>query len=126
MNFIGVFVAGCDSYENVMINGSGDVNTMMGSLNGAVTTHPLILIISGVIMVLTLWFSKKSQTVADTEINLARQDAGAERFGSTSVSRAMVRCALNCNKTYEKIYAETHSTFRCQSVRAGLRAGGSQ
>ena len=102
VNFIGVFVAGCDSYENVMINGSGDVNTMMGSLNGAVTTHPLILIISGVIMVLTLWFSKKSQTVADTEINLARQDAGAERFGSTSVSRAMVRCALNCNKTYEK------------------------
>lgn len=102
VNFIGVFVAGFDSYENVMINGSGDVNTMMGSLNGAVTTHPLILIISGVIMVLTLWFSKKSQTVADTEINLARQDAGAERFGSTSVSRAMVRCALNCNKTYEK------------------------
>lgn len=102
VNFIGVFVAGFDSYENVMINGSGDVNTMMGSLNGAVTTHPAILVISGGIMALTLWFSKKSQTVADTEINLARQDAGAERFGSTSVSRAMVRCALNCNKTYEK------------------------
>ena len=102
VNFIGVFVAGFDSYENVMINGSGDVNTMMGSLNGAVTTHPAILVISGGIMVLTLWFSKKSQTVSDTEINLARQDAGAERFGSTSVSRAMVRCALNCNKTYEK------------------------
>ena len=76
---------------------------MMGSLNGAVTTHPLILIISGVIMVLTLWFSKKSQTVADTEINLARQDAGAEQFGSTSVSRAMVRCALNCNKLTKNI-----------------------
>lgn len=102
VNFISVFVAGFDSYENVMINGSGDVNTMMGSLNGAVTTHPAILVISGGIMALTLWFSKKSQTVADTEINLARQDAGAERFGSTSVSRAMVRCALNCNKTYEK------------------------
>lgn len=102
VNCIGVFVAGFDSYENVMINGSGDVNTMMGSLNGAVTTHPAILVISGGIMALTLWFSKKSQTVADTEINLARQDAGAERFGSTSVSRAMVRCALNCNKTYEK------------------------
>lgn len=102
LNFIGVFVAGFDSYENVMINGSGDVNTMMGSLNGAVTTHPAIWVISGGIMALTLWFSKKSQTVADTEINLARQDAGAERFGSTSVSRAMVRCALNCNKTYEK------------------------
>lgn len=102
VNFIGVFVAGFDSYENVMINGSGDVNTLMGSLNGAVTTHPAILVISGGIMALTLWFSKKSQTVSDTEINLARQDAGAERFGSTSVSRAMVRCALNCNKTYEK------------------------
>lgn len=58
VNFIGVFVAGFDSYENVMINGSGDVNTLMGSLNGAVTTHPAILVISGGIMVLTLWFSK--------------------------------------------------------------------
>ena len=102
VNFIGVFVAGFDSYENVIVHGSGDVNTLMGSLNGAVTTRPIILFLSGAIMVVTLWFSKKAQTVSDTEINLARQDAGAERFGSTSVSRALVRSALNCNKTYEK------------------------
>ena len=37
VNFIGVFVAGFDSYENVIVHGSGDVNTLMGSLNGAVT-----------------------------------------------------------------------------------------
>ena len=102
VNFIGVFVAGFDAYENVIVHGSGDVNTLMGSLNGAVTTRPVLLFLSGAIMVVTLWFSKKAQTVSDTEINLARQDSGAERFGSTSLSRALVRSALNCNKTYEK------------------------
>lgn len=59
VNFIGVFVAGFDSYENVIVHGSGDVNTLMGSLNGAVTTRPIILFLSGAIMVVTLWFSKR-------------------------------------------------------------------
>ncbi len=102
VNFIGVFVAGFDSYENVIVHGTGDANTLMGSLNGVVTARPGILLLSGAIMVVTLWFSKKTKTVSDTEINLARQDAGAERFGSTTVSRALVRIALNGNKTYEK------------------------
>ena len=33
VNFIGVFVAGCDSYENVMINGSGDFDLIRATVN---------------------------------------------------------------------------------------------
>lgn len=51
-------------------------------------------------MVVTLWFLKKAETVSDTKATAGRMPVRA--VGSTSVSRALVRSALNCNKTYEK------------------------
>lgn len=84
---------------------------LMGELNHPVVANLPVLFVSGAIMVITLWFSKKAQTVSDTEINLARQDAGIERFGSTSVSRAIVRTAVNCNKNYEKYMPERIQRF---------------
>ncbi len=86
-------MAGFDSYN--MALQSGDMNMMMGGLAGPAHTNMVILFIAGVIMTLTLWFSKKAQHVTDTEVNLARQEsAGAERFGSTFISRSIVRWPL--------------------------------
>lgn len=101
VNFIGVFVAGFDSYNIVAANG-GDPSMTMESLMKPVHVNILILLISGIIMVVTLWFSKKAKSVTETELNLARQDAGDERFNSTPISRGIVRFAVNCNKGYEK------------------------
>ena len=42
--------------------------------------EPFLLIISGLIMVLTLWFSKKAKLVTETEIGLSRQNDGDEKF----------------------------------------------
>ena len=42
-------------------------------------------------MVLTLWFSKKARTVADTEIGLATQDETKEKFQPNLLSRAVVK-----------------------------------
>lgn len=109
VNFIGVFVAGVDAYQ--IVHASGDTNMLMSGLNEPVVANLLVLFVSGVIMVVTLWFSKKAQTVSDTEINLARQDAGIERFGSTSVSRAIVRTAINFNRNYEKYMPERIQRF---------------
>lgn len=109
VNFIGVFVAGVDAYK--IVHASGDTNMLMSGLNEPVVANLLVLFISGTIMVVTLWFSKKAQTVSDTEINLARQDAGIERFGSTSVSRAIVRTAINFNRNYEKYMPERIQRF---------------
>ena len=109
VNFIGVFVAGVDAYD--VAKTTGDSSMLMGSLNDPVVANMLILFLSGLVMVVTLWFSKKARAVSDTEINLARQDVGVERFGSTSISRAIVRSALNVNRNYEKYMPDRIQRF---------------
>lgn len=114
VNFIGVFVAGFDSYHIAAdAAASGvDISTLkMSGLAGAVPANPLILFIGGLIMVTTIWLSKKARSVSDTEINLARQDDGVERFGSTSLSRALVRGAVNVNKKFAKYVPERAQRF---------------
>ncbi|MFW5770378.1 MAG: inorganic phosphate transporter, partial [Spirochaetota bacterium] len=54
-------------------------------------TRTWLLLIAGIIMVITLWLSRKARTVTETEVSLGRQDEGYERFGSTPLSRATVR-----------------------------------
>ena len=115
VNFIGVFVAGFDSYNIASAAAASgvDVSTLkMSGLAGAVPANPLILFLGGLVMVVTIWFSKKARSVSDTEINLARQDDGVERFGSTSLSRAIVRGAVNFNKKFvRKIRSRTSTTL---------------
>jgi phosphate/sulfate permease len=96
VNFIGIFMAGYDSFNMAQI--SGDMNMTMGALMEPVKANIWFLLGSGIIMVLTLCISKKARRVTETEVNLARQDAGTERFGSTLLSRALVRTSLNISK----------------------------
>ena len=65
----------------------------MESLNQPVQTQSIFLIVAGLIMVLTLWFSRKARSVTETEVSLSRQDEGAERFAPNAVSRGIVRAA---------------------------------
>lgn len=114
VNFIGVFVAGYDSYNIASAAAASgvDISTLkMSGLAGAVPANPLILFIGGAVMVITIWLSKKARSVSDTEINLARQDDGVERFGSTSLSRAIVRGAVNFNKKFVKYVPERAQRF---------------
>ena len=109
VNFIGVSVAGLDSYK--IASATGDVNMMMGDLAKPVVANTWVLLAAGAVMALTLWTSKKARTVSATEINLARQDEGIERFGSTSVSRGIVRFALNVNKSVNRWMPEPVLNF---------------
>ncbi len=97
VNFIGIFVAGYDSFNIVSV--SGDTSMMMTGLTEKIPAQPVLLLIAGAIMVAALWFSKKAWSVTETEINLSRKDAGAERFGSSPVSRALVRGSVNCSRS---------------------------
>ncbi len=101
VNFIGVPIAGIDSYNIIKSMGGGE-ETLMGMLSEPVKANYIYLVIAGLIMVVTLFTSKKTQKVSETEINLASQDEGPERFGSTAVSRAIVRAAMNANNWYVK------------------------
>ncbi len=62
-------------------------------------------------MIISLFTSKKIGSVTKTEVNLARQDEGQERFGSSPVSRAIVSAAVALNKTVERVMPSKMSAF---------------
>lgn len=99
VNFIGVPLAGLESYKAFAANPGADPNLfLMGSLQGKVLTPTLYLLFAGLIMVLTLWLSKKARSVVKTTLDLSRQDEGDERFGSSAISRKLVRSSRNFGK----------------------------
>lgn len=96
VNFIGVPLAGYSSYTDFMANGGGDAaGFMMDSLNGPAKTPVLFLVAAGMIMVVSLATSKKAFNVVKTSVDLARQDAGDEMFGSSRMARILVRFSTN-------------------------------
>ncbi|MDR1197743.1 MAG: inorganic phosphate transporter [Prevotellaceae bacterium] len=101
VNFIGVPLAGIDSFNTAMNEGTVDIT--MESLMQPANANFFVLFASGIVMVLTLFFSKKAMYVAETELKLASQNEGDEKFGSTAVSRFLVRFALNMNNLYNRI-----------------------
>lgn len=94
VNFIGVPMAAWNSYEAWSGSGIAAEEFSMGVLAGKVPTPSLFLFIAGLIMVVTLWFSSKARKVAATEVNLARQSEGHERFEPNALSRIIVRSSL--------------------------------
>ena len=103
VNFIGVPIAAFNSFEVWSISGVEANQYSMEALAGKVPTPTIFLLLAGVVMVLTLWFSKKARSVAATEVNLARQDYGYERFEPNTLSRGIVRFFVNSAKFSEQI-----------------------
>lgn len=93
VNFIGVPLAGLDSYNDYAANASGAAPGafLMSSLMESAKTPPLYLFIAGVIMIVAMATSKKAQNVIKTSVDLARQDEGDEMFGSSRAARSIVR-----------------------------------
>lgn len=105
VNFIGVPLAGFHSFEAFRDNGFQDL--LMTGLAEKVTTPPEFLIIAGIIMVFTLWLSKKARSVSKTELGLSRQDEGDERFGSSFIARLLVRRAVTTSLFFDKILPDS-------------------
>lgn len=92
VNFIGVPLTGLEAFQDFATNGNGNPDGfMMSSLMGSAHTPTIFLVTAGVIMVLSLVFSKKAQNVTKTEISLVRQNEEDQMFGSSAVARAIVR-----------------------------------
>lgn len=100
VNFIGVPLAGMESFR--AWNGSGlpADQFMMDVLAQPYKANTLILLLAGAIMAVTLWTSRKARSVTDTEVNLARADAGAERFHGNWIARGVVRMAHNSARLF--------------------------
>ena len=94
VNFIGVPIAALNSWQEWSASGIPADEFSMGVLAKKVPSNPILLFIAGMIMVVTLWFSKKAKTVIETGINLSRQGEGHEKFQPNAVSRVVVRGAI--------------------------------
>ena len=104
VNFIGVPIAGYNSYQLFAASpGASPDSFLMSGLAGKVPTPTLFLVIAGFIMVLTLFFSAKARSVVQTSLDLGRQEEGDERFRSTWVSKVLVRSSINFSSNVKKI-----------------------
>ena len=94
VNFIGVPIAAYQAFEIWAAPGQtvGATEFMMSGLEEENLPAPFIfLAMAGVIMVYTLWTSKKAKSVIETEQNLSRQGEGNEKYNANTLSRNIVR-----------------------------------
>jgi phosphate/sulfate permease len=103
VNFIGVPLAGFESFKIYQASGTPADQLLMNSLAGEVKTEGYLLIIAGLIMVITLWTSKKARRVVQTSLDLGRQSEGEERFGSSFFARSIVRGSIAISKSFNAV-----------------------
>lgn len=104
VNFIGVSLAGFESFKAYVADGAGNPEAFsMAVLAGKVKTDTYLLLIAGLIMVVTLWTSKKARSVVKTSLDLSRQDEGEERFGSSVAARSLVGAARSAGKFFSVV-----------------------
>ncbi len=94
VNFIGVPIAAWQSYEAWAASGVPATEFAMDVLGKKVPTPTLLLLVAGLIMVLTLWFSSKAKRVVKTSIDLSSQGETQERFQPNFLSRNLVRFSM--------------------------------
>ncbi len=102
VNFVGVPLAGLNAY-NVASATDEPLRVTMDALQKPMQTNTFLLLIAGAIMVITLWVSRKSRTVSKTELGLGRQEEGMERFGSSALSRSIVRLSHTIISSSKKL-----------------------
>ncbi|CAM4054528.1 inorganic phosphate transporter [Gillisia limnaea] len=107
VNFIGVPIAAWQSFEiwHAAYQATGVLPSqlLMSGLSEEVSTPILFLILAGLVMVTTLWFSKKAMRVTQTEIKLARQEVGDERFEPNFFSRGIVRYFIIVGNVFQSL-----------------------
>ena len=115
VNFIGVPIAAYNSYESwfAAYQTFGTIPSEFGmqSLAQKVPTQPYLLLLAGIIMVLTLWFSSKAKAVVKTSVDLSRQDEGKERFQPNFLSRHIVRYTIYTSEFINSILPENFKKF---------------
>lgn len=94
VNFIGVPVAALQSVQIFEAAGVGlnpDTFMMSQLASDQVAAPFYILALAGLVMVATLWMSKKTKNVIETSVNLSRQNATEDKFQPNYLSRIIVR-----------------------------------
>lgn len=104
VNFIGVPLAGIESFRNFLGSGLSDSSGyLMTALAEPVRTPTSFLLLAGIIMVIALWTSKKARSVTTTTLDLGRQEEGYERFESSGVARGIVRVSIAVSGGFNRV-----------------------
>ncbi len=104
VNFIGIPLSGVSAYQDYTVHGDGAYDSyLMGANNLPASTPIYFLIGAGAIMVLALVFSKSAHNVIRTSVNLSSQDEVEEGFGSSRMSRRIVRLASKMSDAVDKV-----------------------
>ena len=111
VNFIGVPIAGYQSYLAWIGSGVEADAYFMSALSEKVAAPTLILLGAGVIMIVTLWTSSKAKSVIKTSIDLSRQEETIERFEPNFLSRGLVRLGAYFQKSFLKILPNNSINF---------------
>ncbi|MFW5662434.1 MAG: hypothetical protein ACOCZW_01805 [Bacteroidota bacterium] len=106
VNFIGAPLAGLSAYTHAMAT-DNPLTSTMEILTQPVRANTWILLAAGIIMVVTLFLSKKARSVVHTTISLSRQEEGYERFESNALARAVVRMVMIVFDFISKITPES-------------------
>ena len=103
VNFIGVPIAGWQSYQAWVSSGVPANEFAMSVLGTKVGTPTYLLLFAGLVMVLTLWFSSKAKKVVKTSLDLSSQGATQERFEPHFLSRILVKGTMMMSKYFSSI-----------------------
>jgi len=103
VNFIGVPIAALESFQSWSSSSMSASEFSMVSLSEKVSTKPLYLFLSGIIMVLTLWFSSKAKNVVKTSLDLSNQNEIDERFKANLIGKVLVSFGISLNKFFKVI-----------------------
>jgi hypothetical protein len=105
VNFIGVPMAGLHAYKAAIASGN-PLHSTMEVLSKKVSSETYLLLLAGIIMVITLWVSRKARTVTQTELSLGQQGESLERFESIYISQIIVRIAIHLFEIFKQIIPE--------------------
>lgn len=113
VNFIGIPLAGIESFRAFISSGT---TLTPGSYDLAFLSddwlrnhgfqdwvYAAFFLGSGVVMVLTLFYSQKARSVTETEVYLGRQHSGQEHFEPSQLSRTLVRHFLKFYSSADRL-----------------------
>ena len=111
VNFIGVPIAGYQSFLAWVDSGLSADNYTMEILSEKVAAPTEILLGAGAIMIITLWTSSKAKSVIKTSIDLSNQEETVERFQPNFLSRFLVKAASNIQDKIIAVIPENSQKF---------------
>ena len=100
VNFIGVPIAGFQTFTFITEGAGTDLGT---SLAAKLPSPDFALLAAGGIMALTLWLSKKSRSMSNTEISLASQADAVQVFESNMVARMLVQISFQIQNIFKSV-----------------------